>query len=320
MRTFDTWLLVLRRFSSPVLLWHHTCQWSRDMRLPAPIYYVGIAETYSLFKKEPEEELKTTILFPILIAWIFLLSSPGLIGYYAAGEQYDRRGAAGYLSDHETEFDSLYLMPGYNSVPLEYYYRPVEIAIENVSTIRDLNISSLDSRDFIVCTRDVQATDKELIKWLNENSTPIWKGSSVIIAKISQGEIINEKIISDPRPRRISSHSRYRDRPRHIHRANSPRSAQNTRIHHHRKENIAFFHRGPPAGVDIHTILSSMPGKIRGKLISIALYISKPIFMLTFPIHTPGCHRIGRRYPHGPGSLIPPIPGPSRARESFFFS
>jgi len=156
-----------------------------------PIYYVGIAGTYSLFKKEPKEGPKTKIIFPILIVWIFLLSSPGLIGYYTTGEQYDWRGAAGYLSDHETEFDTLYLMPGYNSVPLEYYYMPVEIEIGKVSTIQDLNISSLDSRDFIVYTSDVQATDKELMKWLNENSTPVWKGSGIIIATISQGEIIN---------------------------------------------------------------------------------------------------------------------------------
>jgi len=61
-----------------------------------------------------------------------------------------------------------------------------------------------------------------------------------------------------------------------------------------------------------------MTGRIRGTLISIALYILKPIFTLTFPIHTPDCQRIGRRYPHRPGSLFPPYPALHEPVSHFF--
>jgi len=152
-----------------------------------PVYYVGIAGVYSLFK----EKENVNIIFPILFVWIVLLSMPGLIGYYAEGEYYDWRGAAGYLSDHETDYDSLLVMPGYNSVPLEYYYAPVRVEITKISTMEELDFSIPDSRDFIIYTNDVRATDTRLINWLNENTTPVWKGSGIVIAKISQGEIIN---------------------------------------------------------------------------------------------------------------------------------
>ena len=147
-----------------------------------PVYYVGIAGVYSLFKEKENKKM----IFPVIFLWIVLLSMPGLIGYYTEGEYYDWRGAAGYLSDNKTEFDSLLVMPGYNSVPLEYYYTPENIEIMKISTMEELNFSFPDSRDYIIYTNDVRATDSRLFNRLNENTTPIWKGSGVIIAKISQ--------------------------------------------------------------------------------------------------------------------------------------
>ena len=138
-----------------------------------PIYFTLVAMSYPLvFRLIPNRNL--LYLFIILIG---VMNAPLLAEYYSGYTKEDWRGFAGTVEAKTQDGDIIVVVPGYMSVPLNYYYsnltdKTFEYGADNSTELERINQLKGNKSIFFVVTGDISAMNPEgdALRWLTENA------------------------------------------------------------------------------------------------------------------------------------------------------
>lgn len=142
----------------------------------------------NLFKKNGEETKKLNSLLIVLILMIVILSSIPNLEYYYKSENYNWRGAAEFLEENAEDGSNVVLVPGFNSIPFNYYYKPEhKINVWGYSTIDNFIKLSFQNNTYLVITNDaytLEPNDLEKLRfWLANKMEKKIELSSIYIYK-----------------------------------------------------------------------------------------------------------------------------------------
>lgn len=109
----------------------------------------------------------------LLMVLIVSLSYP-ILGSYYGFKNYDWRGAAEFLDENAEDGSKIVVVPGYNSFPFNYYYKPRNgITVLEYSSVDDLEQLSRQNDTYLVSTEDVfSLAPREVSKlstWVSTN-------------------------------------------------------------------------------------------------------------------------------------------------------
>lgn len=109
----------------------------------------------------------------ILLAVALVINIPTITGYYSGYQKEDWRGFAGSLSSLTAKGDLIVVLPGYISMPFDYYYSnttdgTIEVPATTRAELEQIVTTYPDRRVFYVLTNDLMAADPEggALSWL----------------------------------------------------------------------------------------------------------------------------------------------------------
>ena len=138
-----------------------------------PIYFTLVALSYPLiFRLIPNRNL--LYIFIILIG---VVNAPLLAEYYSSYTKEDWRGFAGTVEAKTQDGDIIVTVPGYMSVPFNYYYsnltdKTFEFGADNSTELETINQVKGNKSIFFIVTGDISAMNPEgdALRWLTENA------------------------------------------------------------------------------------------------------------------------------------------------------
>lgn len=115
-------------------------------------------------------KLNSYIIISVIIIAIVSSSYPVLDNYYKSKE-YDWRGAARFIENNAEENSNVILVPGYNSVPFNFYFKSEnDINILEYSSFEDLVNISYQNNTYLIITADANGLQIDELRKLS-----IWR-------------------------------------------------------------------------------------------------------------------------------------------------
>jgi 4-amino-4-deoxy-L-arabinose transferase-like glycosyltransferase len=144
---------------------------------------LGVAASYKLFYALTHQKIVIYILILLMVCFI----TPFLINYYSAYSKDDWRGFSKTLTTMTQPGDSIIIVPGYISQPLNYYYsnetdKTIEYFAYNesqLSTARSLQTGV----SYYVVTGDIQSANQngDALKWLESNTKQAYQNGGIYL-------------------------------------------------------------------------------------------------------------------------------------------
>jgi hypothetical protein len=138
-----------------------------------PVFFALIAMCYPvIFRYIPNRKL-----LYLIIILIGIMNAPLLAEYYSNYTKEDWRGFAGIVQSKTEDGDIIVLVPGYLSVPFNFYYSNVtdktfEFGANNSTDLENIHLIRGNSRIFYIVTGDISAMNPEgdALAWLSEKA------------------------------------------------------------------------------------------------------------------------------------------------------
>lgn len=151
------------------------------------IIFTGIALAYKPFYSLTRNRGIVYVLMAILI----LLNVPALSNYYSSYTKEDWRGFSGQIQNITQEGDKIVLVPGYISLPFDYYYsnttdRTYEYGATTIPDLENVSTGRGNETIYFVVTSDIIAVNPngDQIKWLNERTKFISQDTGIYLFEI----------------------------------------------------------------------------------------------------------------------------------------
>jgi mannosyltransferase len=193
------WLYISDHKKALLLLWILTASFAvstfMSYRIPMlPRYliflsiflFVGIAGSYKVLYAVTDSKYSPYI----LIAALFITSLTFIPSYYTNSSKDDWRGFSVTLTSVTKPGDTVVLVPGYNSQPLDYYYSNVSdgtIELNNISATAGA-FSAIPSPPsgntvYFVVTGDISAANPEgdATAWLQQNTNQVTNNGGIFL-------------------------------------------------------------------------------------------------------------------------------------------
>lgn len=146
---------------------------------------LGVAVSYRFFYKITNN--KNTIF--VVIFLLMLTSAPFLMNYYSGYSKDDWRGFSQTLSQITQKGDSIVIVPGYISQPLNYYYsnktdETIEYLVYNETQLISARERQTGNTYYIV-TSDIQSANPngDALRWINANTKQINQNNNIYLFK-----------------------------------------------------------------------------------------------------------------------------------------
>ena len=193
-----TILYLKERNKSYLLLWIIACTFITSIyfsyRIPIVPRYLsfinivlilGVAASYKLFYTLTQSKTIIYIMLIILAA----LVTPFLMNYYTTYSKDDWRGFSKTLTAMTEPGDSIIIVPGYISQPLNYYYSnetdgTTEYFVYNESQLLIARAFQTTSSYYVV-TGDIQSANQngDAIRWLQANTKQVYQNGGIFLFK-----------------------------------------------------------------------------------------------------------------------------------------
>jgi len=148
------------------------------------IIFTGIALAYKPFYSLTRNQGVVYVLIAILI----LINFPALSNYYSSYTKEDWRGFSGQMQNITQEGDKIVLVPGYMSLPFDYYYsnatdRTYEYGATTIPDLENVSAGRGNETIYFVVTSDIIAVNPngDQIKWLNERTKFISQDTGIYL-------------------------------------------------------------------------------------------------------------------------------------------
>lgn len=193
-----TILYFKERSKSYLLLWIIACTFITSIyfsyKIPIVPRYLsfinillilGVAASYKAFYILTQNKTIIYIMLVILAAMV----TPFLINYYSTYSKDDWRGFSKTLTAMTEPGDSIIIVPGYISQPLNYYYsnktdETIEYFVYNESQLLMARAFQTTSSYYIV-TGDIQSANQngDAIRWLQANTKQVYQNGGIFLFK-----------------------------------------------------------------------------------------------------------------------------------------
>ncbi len=138
-----------------------------------PFYFTAIGAAFNFLPKDIDAK-KIAVIAIILIG---LVSIPYFTSYYTTYSKNDWRGFSEYLTAETQDGDYVVVMPGYMTLPLNYYYDSTtdatrEVQASSAKELREIEQKRENTTAYYVVTADIYAANPEgdALNWLNANT------------------------------------------------------------------------------------------------------------------------------------------------------
>lgn len=146
---------------------------SRYLIFLSIIFFIGIAMSYRAMYTICSCRAAVYIIITILV----LVSVPVLVNYYSSYSNPDWRGFSNALAEKTKPGDLVIVVPGYNSLPLDYYYASAksqtrEYRATSAEDLERISSERGNSTMYFVVTRAIEASNPngDAVAWLENNT------------------------------------------------------------------------------------------------------------------------------------------------------
>ena len=147
-------------------------------------FYVGVAASYGMFYRL----WGTPGIVYALLAVLVIVNVPALTNYYSGYSKEDWRGFSGQILNMTQPGDKIVLVPGYMSLPFNYYYsntsdRTFEYGAMTVTDLETLKTERGNSTVFFVVTSDIIAVNPngDEITWLKNQTKFVGQDTGIYL-------------------------------------------------------------------------------------------------------------------------------------------
>jgi mannosyltransferase len=144
---------------------------------------LGIAASYSFFLSLTQNKM----IAPMIIFILVITSIPFLSSYYSGYSKDDWRGFSSTLSEMTQPNDSIIIVPGYVSQPLNYYYsnatdKTIEYLAYNETQLTEFRKLQTTNTYYIV-TGDIQSANPngDALQWINTNTKQVLRNNNIYV-------------------------------------------------------------------------------------------------------------------------------------------
>jgi len=148
------------------------------------VFFIGVAISYKIFYSI----INNRGVVYGFIAFLVIISAPVLVNYYSGYSKDDWRGFSGQLQQMTKPGDLIVVVPGYVSMPLNYYYSNVsdqtfEIGANSGKELEVINAGKGNNTVYYIVTGDISAVNPngDAIAWLNEYTKPFGQNTGIYL-------------------------------------------------------------------------------------------------------------------------------------------
>ena len=148
------------------------------------IFFIGIATSYKMFYNL----INSRMVVYGFIAFLVIVSAPVLANYYSGYSKDDWRGFSGHLQQITKPGDIVVTIPGYVSLPLDYYYsnasdKTVELNANSGKELEIINAGKGNNTVHYIVTGDISAVNPEgdAIAWLNTHTKSLGQNTGIYL-------------------------------------------------------------------------------------------------------------------------------------------
>ncbi|MFA4934815.1 MAG: glycosyltransferase family 39 protein [Candidatus Methanoperedens sp.] len=128
---------------------------------------------HHLFRKDGDSSNKFNLAVIMFILIIVVQSSYPILNVYYNSKNYDWRGTAELIEKNVEDDSNIVLVPGYNNIPFNYYYKSNKTNVVEYSTFDEFIKISNHNNTYLVITPDAygirQDEQKKLAPWIKNN-------------------------------------------------------------------------------------------------------------------------------------------------------
>lgn len=146
--------------------------------------YLGVASSYGMFYRL----WNTRGIVYLLMAVLVLVNLPMLASYYTGYSKDDWRGFSGQISNLTQPGDKVVLVPGYISLPFDYYYsnatdRTLEYQATTVKDLQTISAARGNSTMFYIVTSDIFAVNPngDEVAWLQNQTKSAGMNGGIVL-------------------------------------------------------------------------------------------------------------------------------------------
>jgi mannosyltransferase len=148
------------------------------------VFFIGVAISYKIFYGL----INNRGVVYGFIAFLVIISAPVLVNFYSGYSKDDWRGFSGQIQQMTKPGDLVVVVPGYVSLPLNYYYSNVsdqtfEFGANTGKELEEINSGKGNNTVYYIVTGDISAVNPngDAIAWLNEYTKPVGQNTGIYL-------------------------------------------------------------------------------------------------------------------------------------------
>jgi mannosyltransferase len=148
------------------------------------IFFIGVAISYKIFYGLVNNR---AVIYAFMV-FLVIISAPTLVNYYSGYSKEDWRGFSGQLQEVTKPGDFIVTVPGYISLPLNYYYsnvsdQTIEFGADTGKELESINAKKGNSTEYYIVTGDISAANPngDAVAWLKNHTKPLGQNSGIYL-------------------------------------------------------------------------------------------------------------------------------------------
>jgi mannosyltransferase len=148
------------------------------------VFFIGVAISYKIFYSL----INNRGVVYGFIAFLVIISAPVLVNYYSGYSKDDWRGFSGQIQQMSKPGDLIVAVPGYVSLPLNYYYsnasdQTFEFGVYTAEELDAINAGKGNNTAYFIVTEDISAANPngDAITWLKEHTKSLGQNTGIYL-------------------------------------------------------------------------------------------------------------------------------------------
>lgn len=148
------------------------------------VFFIGVAISYKIFYSL----INNRGVIYGFIAFLVIINAPTLVNYYSGYSKDDWRGFSGQIQQMTKPGDFIVAVPGYVSLPLNYYYsnasdQTFEFGADTGKELEVINAGKGNNTVYYIVTGDISAANPngDAIAWLKESTKPLGQNTGIYL-------------------------------------------------------------------------------------------------------------------------------------------